>query len=90
MLTLIKQIELFNIAGINANYLHVQVLHMEANTSARLSCVFFSGNPESPMQTALANRTLNMTGADYQAWTTDDNYVMTWAIAQLGLTAVNP
>lgn len=32
------------------------------------------------------NKYLKMEGSDYDGWGTDDNYVKTWVLAQLGLT----
>ena len=70
------------IVGPIAKKVLITVDEMVLNTHARITVSFLDENDR-----AVDNKFLKMEGSDYDAWGSDDNYVKTWALSKLGLTA---
>jgi len=71
------------IVGPIAKKVLITVDEIVLNTHARITVSFLDLSDNN-----VHNEFLTMTGSDYDAWGSDDNYVKTWALAQLGLSAV--
>tara|TARA_B100002019_G_C20991791_1_gene460916 strand:- start:172 stop:414 length:243 start_codon:yes stop_codon:yes gene_type:complete len=72
----------YQITGPVAKKISISIDELILNSHARITVSFFDENGS-----CVDNKFLTMTGTDYDAWGTDDEYVKTWALAQLGLTA---
>ena len=70
------------IVGPIAKKISISVDEMVLNSHARITVSFRDSSDNN-----VHNEFLTMTGSDYDAWGSDDNYVKTWALSKLGLTA---
>jgi hypothetical protein len=71
----------YQIAGPVAKKIQIIIEELVLNSHAQITVSFLDENDG-----VVDNKYLKMEGTDYDGWGTDDNYVKTWVLAQLGLT----
>lgn len=70
------------IAGPVAKKISIEISEIVLNSYAMIRVSF-----EDETGGCVKNEHLKMEGADYDAWGNDDNYVKTWVLTKLSLTA---
>ena len=71
----------YQISGPVAKKISIAIDELILNSHARITVSFIDENDR-----VVDNKFLKMEGSDYDAWGTDDEYVKTWVLTQLGLT----
>lgn len=79
MMKLRSKIEPHTVFGIACNNIEVNVLYIKPNTLSLCQILL----RETEDGQAPCNLQYEMTEEEYALWGTDDNYVMTWALAKL-------
>ena len=72
----------YQITGPVAKKVSISIDELILNSHALITVSLLDENDR-----AVDNKFLKMEGSDYDAWGSDDEYVKTWALAQLGLTS---
>lgn len=72
----------YQITGPVAKKVTITVDEIVLNSHAKITVSFLDETGS-----CVDNKFLTMTGADYDGWGTDDNYVISWSLAQLNISA---
>jgi hypothetical protein len=72
----------YQITGPVAKKVTITVDEIVLNSHAKITVSFFDENGS-----CVDNKFLKMEGSDYDGWGTDDEYVKSWTLAQLNISA---